>query len=109
MRKSPFLKLLEEALPTLTSTPAGREINDPALPSLRRIFVVDNTGGSSEFAAHMDRIPCVVDLAEVASARYGVEPADVAALGGIMDPHDIANLQFTRYEPANAHHPIQFN
>ncbi|KAF8608096.1 acyl-CoA synthetase [Ceratobasidium sp. AG-I] len=95
MRKSPFLKLVEEALPTLSSTPAGKDINDPGLPSLRRLFVVDNTGDRSQFLAHMERIPCAVDLAEVANARYGVEPAKAAGVSASMDPHDIVNLQFT--------------
>lgn len=108
MRKSPFLKLVEEALPSLSSTGAGKEIDDPGLPSLRRLFVVDNTGDRSQFLNHMGRIPCAVDLAEVASARYGVEPAKAAGISESLDPHDIVNLQFTRYESTNAHRPVQF-
>jgi hypothetical protein len=98
MRKSPFLELVKEALPTLTSTPSGKDINDPALPSLRRVFVVDNTGDRAQFQAQMDGIPCAVDLAEISSARYGAEPEIEAVIAQRMDRYDVVNLQFTRCE-----------
>ncbi|KAG8682681.1 hypothetical protein FRC08_014806, partial [Ceratobasidium sp. 394] len=95
IRKSPFLDMVKKALPTLSSTPAGQDIKDPELPSLRRIFVVDNTGDNALFRAQMRKIPCAVDLAEVASARYGAEPEAEAAILQRMDGHDVVNLQFT--------------
>ncbi|KAG8713907.1 hypothetical protein FRC08_012656 [Ceratobasidium sp. 394] len=95
IRKSPFLDMVKKALPTLSSTPAGRDINDPELPSLRRIFVVDNTSDKALFRAQMNKIPCAVDLAEVASARYGAEPETEASILQRMDQHDVVNLQFT--------------
>ncbi|KAG9120077.1 hypothetical protein FRC07_004586 [Ceratobasidium sp. 392] len=95
IRKAPFLDMIKQALPTLPSTPAGRDVNDPELPSLRRIFVVDNTGDKALFRAQMDGIPCAVDLANVASARYGKE-LELEAILQRMDRHDIVNLQFTR-------------
>jgi hypothetical protein len=62
--------------------------------------VVDNTSDRAVFQTELDRVPCAVDLAEVASARYGAEPADVAASmeSRTLDCHDIINLQFTRCE-----------
>ncbi|KAG9097892.1 hypothetical protein FRC06_007055 [Ceratobasidium sp. 370] len=87
--------MVKKALPTLSSTPAGTDINDPELPSLRRIFIVDNTGDKALFRAQMNTIPCAVDLAEVASARYGAEPEAEASILRRMDRHDVVNLQFT--------------
>jgi acyl-CoA synthetase (AMP-forming)/AMP-acid ligase II len=98
MRKSPFLELVKEALPTLISTPAGKEIDEPALPSLRRVFVVDNTGDRTQFQAQMDGIPCAVDLAEILNARYGAQPELEAVITQRLDRHDLVNLQFTRCE-----------
>lgn len=95
IRKSPFLDVMKKALPTLSSTPAGRDINDPELASLRRIFVVDNTGDKSSFQAEMNGIPCAVDLTEVGSARYGTEPETEALIIRHLDQNDIVNLQFT--------------
>ncbi|KAG8709252.1 hypothetical protein FRC09_000780 [Ceratobasidium sp. 395] len=96
IRKSPFLGMIKEALSTLSSTRAGRDIDEPELPSLRRIFVVDNTGDRALFKSQMDSIPCAVDLAEVANARYGAEPEKEASILQRMDRHDVVNLQFTR-------------
>ncbi|KAG8745164.1 hypothetical protein FRC10_008617 [Ceratobasidium sp. 414] len=87
--------MVKKALPTLSSTPTGSDINDPELPSLRRVFVVDNTGDKARFQKQMNEIPCAVDLAEVASARYGAEPEAEASILQRMDRHDIVNLQFT--------------
>ncbi|KAG8723601.1 hypothetical protein FRC09_002623 [Ceratobasidium sp. 395] len=95
IRKSPFLDMIKEALPTLSSTRAGQDIDEPELPSLRGVFVVDNTGDRTLFKAQMDGIPCAVDLAEVANARYGAEPEEEASILQRMDRHDVLNLQFT--------------
>ncbi|KAB5593284.1 hypothetical protein CTheo_3287 [Ceratobasidium theobromae] len=97
LRKSELLRSIAGALPTLGSTLPGQDINDPELASLRRLFVVDNTEDRSQFQAELGRIPCAVDLAEVANAQYGPEPADTAAnlQNRPLDHHDVANLQFT--------------
>ncbi|ELU39155.1 AMP-binding domain-containing protein [Rhizoctonia solani AG-1 IA] len=100
VRKSSLLQAIFDELPTLASTPAGEEINDPGLPSLRRIFVVDNTGDQTLFKKELNRGPCVVDLAEIASTQYGAEPQHEAEkiLDRALDRHDVINLQFTRCE-----------
>ncbi|GAB1523529.1 hypothetical protein RhiTH_006679 [Rhizoctonia solani] len=97
VRKSSLLQAIFDELPTLASTPAGEEINDPGLPSLRRIFVVDNTGDQTLFKKELNRGPCVVDLAEIASTQYGAEPQHEAEkiLDRALDRHDVINLQFT--------------
>ncbi|CUA74535.1 hypothetical protein RSOLAG22IIIB_05595 [Rhizoctonia solani] len=97
LRKSPLLQDIFDALPTLASTPSGGQIHDPMLPSLRRIFVVDNTGDSARFREDLHRRPCAIDLADVASAKYGPEPQDQAGrmLDRLLDQHDVINLQFT--------------
>ncbi|KAH7329856.1 hypothetical protein B0J17DRAFT_740524 [Rhizoctonia solani] len=97
VRKSPLLRDILDALPTLASTTSGREIHDPALPSLRRIFVIDNTGNKALFREELDRRPGVVDIAEIASAQYGPEPQAEAEkmLDRSLDQHDVINLQFT--------------
>ncbi|KDN40110.1 hypothetical protein RSAG8_08310, partial [Rhizoctonia solani AG-8 WAC10335] len=97
IRKSSLLQGIFDALPTLASTSSGRDIHDPMLPSLRRIFVVDNTGDKALFRKELDRRPCAVDLAEVASAQHGPEPQDEAEmiLDRPLDQHDVINLQFT--------------
>ncbi|KAF8740229.1 AMP-binding enzyme C-terminal domain, partial [Rhizoctonia solani] len=97
VRKSSLLQAIFDELPTLASTPAGEEINDPGLPSLRRIFVVDNTEDQTLFKKELNRGPCVVDLAEIASAQYGAEPQHEAEkiLDRALDRHDVINLQFT--------------
>ncbi|CAE6434778.1 unnamed protein product [Rhizoctonia solani] len=101
IRKSSLLQGIFDALPTLASTSSGRDIHDPMLPSLRRIFVVDNTGDKALFRKELDRRPCAVDLAEVASAQHGPEPQDEAEmiLDRPLDQHDVINLQFTRHGP----------
>ncbi|KAG8682084.1 hypothetical protein FRC11_000269, partial [Ceratobasidium sp. 423] len=97
VRKSPLLQGILDALPTLASTSSRREIHDPMFPSLRRIFVVDNTGDQALFRTELDRRPCTVDLAEIASARYGPEPQDEATkiLNRALDQHDVINLHGT--------------
>ncbi|KAJ1305913.1 hypothetical protein OPQ81_010632 [Rhizoctonia solani] len=97
IRKSPLLQDIFHALHSLASTPSGQEIHDPMLPSLRRIFVVDNTGDKALFRTELDRTPCAVDLAEISSARYGPEPQDEAEkiLNRALGQHDVINLQFT--------------
>ncbi|QRV83968.1 AMP binding enzyme [Ceratobasidium sp. AG-Ba] len=87
--------MIKEALPTLSSTPAGRDINDPELPSLRRIFVVDNTGDKASFRTQMNGIPCAVDLAEVGSAQYATKTEIEASISQHMNQDDVVNLQFT--------------
>ncbi|CAE6467343.1 unnamed protein product [Rhizoctonia solani] len=101
VRKSPLLQGIFDALPTLASTSSGQEIHDPVLSSLRRIFVVDNTGDNARFRTELGRRPCAVDLAEIASAQYGPEPQDEAEklLNRVLGQHDVINLQFTRHEP----------
>ncbi|CAE6521746.1 unnamed protein product [Rhizoctonia solani] len=105
VRKSSLLQGIFDALPTLVSTSSGQEIHDPMLPSLRRIFVVDNTGDDARFRTELGRRPCAVDLAEIASAQYGPEPQDEAErlLDRVLDRHDVINLQFTRHEPPKYH------
>ncbi|KAL5638211.1 hypothetical protein ACGC1H_005048 [Rhizoctonia solani] len=97
VRKSPLLQGIFDALPTLASTSSGQEIHDPVLSSLRRIFVVDNTGDNARFRTELGRRPCAVDLAEIASAQYGPEPQDEAEklLNRVLGQHDVINLQFT--------------
>ncbi|CAE6467966.1 unnamed protein product [Rhizoctonia solani] len=99
VRKSPLLQGIFDALPTLASTPSGQEIHDSVLPSLRRIFVIDNTGNKALFRQELDRRPCITDLAEIASAQYGPEPQAEAEriLDRSLDQHDVINLQFTRH------------
>ncbi|EUC57442.1 long chain fatty acid acyl-CoA ligase, putative [Rhizoctonia solani AG-3 Rhs1AP] len=105
VRKSSLLQGIFDALPTLVSTSSGQEIHDPMLPSLRRIFEVDNTGDDARFRTELGRRPCAVDLAEIASAQYGPEPQDEAErlLDRVLDRHDVINLQFTRHEPPKYH------
>jgi hypothetical protein len=100
VRKSPLLQAIFDQLPTLASTPSGQEIQEPGFPSLRRIFAVDNTGDKTFFKTALNGKSCAVNLAEIASARYGPEPQIEAEniINRAMDRHDVINLQFTRHE-----------
>ncbi|EJD51334.1 acyl-CoA synthetase [Auricularia subglabra TFB-10046 SS5] len=88
LRSSHYTAALRDALPSLSSGKPNA-INDPTLPSLRSLVLIDNTGGSPDYEAEKARIPCALDFRDV--LLWDSPPPRVPQLY----KDDIMNLQFT--------------
>ena len=94
LRGSAYVRGLCGAFPALAHSRPG-EIQEEALPALRHLVVVDNTGGG--LARELDGVRCAVDFRELLVWREdGAERRAVEAVEGGLRPDEVVNLQFTR-------------
>ncbi|KAF8320410.1 acyl-CoA synthetase [Clavulina sp. PMI_390] len=97
LRSSDYISLLNKALPTLASTRQGDAISDSALPSLRRIVLLDNVSYNGiDFQEKLDGIPSAVDYREVLVWREdGSANEEMQRVTNSLDKDEVVNLQFT--------------
>ncbi|KAI0646510.1 acyl-CoA synthetase [Trametes meyenii] len=95
IRSSAYVRMLCDAFPALANSRPG-DIQEAALPDLRHLIVVDNTGELKQFERELKGVKPAVDFREVlvwsedTEERRRVE--DIEA--GLV-PNDVINLQFT--------------
>ncbi|TFK91631.1 acyl-CoA synthetase [Polyporus arcularius HHB13444] len=95
IRSSAYLRMLCEAFPSIASAHPG-EIQEEALPALRHLVVVDNTGNTKQFEHELQDVKPAVDFREVLVWREDVaEKRTVQEITDSLDVHDVINLQFT--------------
>lgn len=89
--------MLCDAFPALANSSPG-DIQEPALPDLRHLVVVDNIGVRNQFEREIEGAKPAVDFREVMLWREDTEERRrVEDIAAGLDVHDIINLQFTRY------------
>ncbi|KAI0761447.1 acyl-CoA synthetase [Irpex lacteus] len=95
IRSSSYLTMFADAFPSLTNSLPG-SIQEPALPHLKHVVVVDNTPGYKEFQSYLDMMECAVDFREVLVWRENAsEERVVRETKAGLDKDEIINLQFT--------------
>jgi acyl-CoA synthetase (AMP-forming)/AMP-acid ligase II len=96
IRSSSYLEMLAEKFPDLRNSSPGT-IQDPSLPELRNLVVVDNTGQFTQEANKLG-LKSWIDWREImvwdASSRESDLQKDISKS---LHKDDVINLQFTRY------------
>ncbi|KAI0630805.1 acyl-CoA synthetase [Trametes polyzona] len=94
IRSSAYLRTLCDAFPALAHSRPG-EIQEPALPALRHLVVVDNVG-TNQFEDELSGVKPAVDYREtlVWNASAG-ESRAIEDITAALDAQDVINLQFT--------------
>jgi len=106
MRNSDYLSALLHVLPSLATT-APDNIQEEALPELRRVIIADNTSDGTRFAASLDKIKAAIDFREVFMWKPSLtEDNIIQEISKIMDSDDVINLQFTRCESPGFFHTL---
>lgn len=65
LRGSRYVDLLKTRLQTLNSASAGTDINDPEIPSLRHLVIVNNLKDDSGFQDLLNRTPGAMDFRDL--------------------------------------------
>ncbi|CDO75737.1 hypothetical protein BN946_scf184921.g13 [Trametes cinnabarina] len=95
IRTSAYVRMLCDAFPALANSQAG-EIQEAALPDLRHLIVVDNTGDLKQFERELEGVKPAVDFREIMVWREDTqEKRIVNDIVDTLDIHDVINLQFT--------------
>ena len=88
--------MLCDAFPALANSKPG-DIQEAALPALRHLIVVDNTGDLKQFESDLEDVKPAVDFREVMVWREdSAERRKVDDIMSTLQPDDVINLQFTR-------------
>ncbi|KAI9065584.1 acyl-CoA synthetase [Trametes sanguinea] len=95
IRTSAYVRMLCDAFPALANSKPG-EIQEAALPDLRHLVVVDNTGDLKQYERELEGVKPAVDFREVMVWREdSPEKRVVHDIIDSLDMHDVINLQFT--------------
>ncbi|KAI0938564.1 putative NRPS-like protein biosynthetic cluster [Taiwanofungus camphoratus] len=97
IRSSAYIRMLVSAFPGLAQSQPG-SIQEPALPTLRHLIVVDNAFDVNLKAFHEEigRAKCAVNFREVLVWREDGAPARTAEeVRKGLEKDDVVNLQFT--------------
>ena len=96
IRTSAYVRALCDAFPALANSQAG-DIQEAALPDLRHLIVVDNTGDFKQFEHDLQDVKPAVDFREVFVWREDThERKVVEEITAGLQVDDVINLQFTR-------------
>ena len=88
--------MFSEAFPALRHSAPGA-IEEPALPALRHLVVVDDLPSFKEFEDVLQDVRPAVDFREILVWReHAREQRIVDEIQGSLLPDDVMNLQFTR-------------
>lgn len=96
IRTSHYTFLLSGALPALRDSSPG-DIQEPALPELRNLVVVNNGADSAQFRKDLHGLKCAIDWRETLVWREDAREKrlyDNASRS--LHKDDVINLQFTR-------------
>ncbi|KAI0714224.1 acyl-CoA synthetase [Fomitopsis betulina] len=103
LRSSTYIRTLSAAFPALAHSAQG-DIQEPAIPSLKNLVVVDNTPGAygkvggdlQQFEEECEVARCAVDFREVLVWREDSPlKVRVAEAAGSLYHDEVMNLQFT--------------
>ncbi|KAJ8462955.1 hypothetical protein ONZ51_g10570 [Trametes cubensis] len=95
IRTSAYVRMLCDAFPALANSKPG-DIQEAALPALRHLIVVDNTGDLKQFESDLEDVKPAVDFREVMVWREdSAERRKVDDIMSTLQPDDVINLQFT--------------
>lgn len=96
IRSSAYVRMLCDAFPALANSHPG-DIQEAALPALKHLVVVDNTGEFKQFEREMEGVRPAVDFREVMVWREDTaERRRVEDIMAGLEVDDVINLQFTR-------------
>ena len=97
LRTSTYVRTLCDAFPALTNSAPG-DIQEAALPDLKNLIVVDNTGDFKLFQEEVADVRPAIDFREVLVWREdGVEKQRVEELSAGLHNEEVINMQFTRF------------
>ncbi|EIW55520.1 acyl-CoA synthetase [Trametes versicolor FP-101664 SS1] len=95
IRSSAYVRMLCDAFPALANSHPG-DIQEAALPALKHLVVVDNTGEFKQFEREMEGVRPAVDFREVMVWREDTaERRRVEDIMAGLEVDDVINLQFT--------------
>ena len=90
--------MLLDAFPALANSQPG-DIQEPSLPDLKSLVVVDNIGDYSLFKQEIEGVKPAIDFREVLVWREdGAEKKRVEELMAGLDREEVINMQFTRFD-----------
>ncbi len=94
IRTSAYLSIFSDAFPALRNS-APSDIQEPALPFLKNLIVVDNDG---EYKSEIEKadIHPAIDWRDIMIWHDGTEGRTVRSMMKAVDKDDVINLQFTR-------------
>ena len=100
IRSSAYVSMFAEAFPALRSSAPG-SIEEPALPFLKHLVVVDDTPSVKDFELQLEGVRPAVDFREILVWReHSSEQLTVDHIQDSLLPQDVINLQFTRCVPS---------
>ncbi|KAI0371268.1 acyl-CoA synthetase [Pilatotrama ljubarskyi] len=95
IRTSAYVRMLCDAFPALANSKPG-DIQEAALPELRHLIVVDNTGELKQFERELEDVKPAVDFRELLVWREDTEERRrVEDIMAGLQVDDVINLQFT--------------
>jgi hypothetical protein len=94
IRTSAYLSIFSDAFPALRNS-VPSDIQEPALPFLKNLIVVDNDGEYKNEIEKAD-IHSAIDWREIMIWHDGTEGRAVRSMMKAVDKDDVINLQFTR-------------
>jgi hypothetical protein len=96
IRTSRYTSLFADAFPALRESSQGN-IQEPALPTLRSMVVVNNTPDSTKFQNDLHGLKCAIDWREIMVWREDTKEKNLLEeISTSLDKDDIISLQFTR-------------
>lgn len=96
IRTSRYTSLFADAFPALRESSQGN-IQEPALPTLRSMVVVNNTPESTKFQNDLHGLKCAIDWREIMVWREDTKEKNLLEeISTSLDKDDIISLQFTR-------------
>lgn len=106
IRTSDYLQLLSDNLTTLPGAEPGN-IQDPRLPSLRHLIVVNNSSTIDYDRPRTLDLKAALDFGDLFIYDDPSANAMLSRRTRELDQHDVMNLQFTRSETRYPRHPAR--
>jgi hypothetical protein len=96
IRASNYTSLFSDAFPALRDSAQGN-IQEPALPALRSLVVVNNTADPAKFENDLHGLKSAIDWREIMVWREdSTEKRLHEEISASLDKDDVISLQFTR-------------
>ncbi|KAL4245504.1 Acyl-CoA synthetase [Abortiporus biennis] len=95
IRSSEYVSMLSEALPSIRYSTPG-EIQEPSLPKLKHLIVVDNGSDLKDFEKDIENTRSAIDFREILVWReHSSEEKELERAMRELHHEDVINLQFT--------------
>ena len=96
IRSSNYTSLFSNAFPALRESAPGN-IQEPLLPTLRNLVVVNNTADSATFQKELRGLRSAIDWREIMAWREDTNTSRLhEEISASLDKDDVTSLQFTR-------------